>query len=84
MGSGILIGIVVLIAIVLVGFGAGIAAVPLLLIAVSVPALAAVGRRYTETKRVRDFRAKSGLDDDIEDESKGDNESIHGPVHEHS
>ena len=53
MGSSILIAFVVLVALVLIGFGAGIAAVPLLLIAVSLPAIAALGRRYLKTKRVR-------------------------------
>ena len=81
MGSSILIAFVALVALVLIGFGAGIAAVPLLLVAVSIPAIAALGRRYLKTKRVRDFRSKSDLGDGIHDPTARDgDEPIHGPV----
>ena len=81
MGSSIIIAFIAFVALVLVGFGAGIAAVPLLLIAVSIPAVAALGRRYLKTKRVRDFRSRSDLSDGIHDPTAKDgDEPIHGPV----
>ena len=80
MGTSILIAIAVVVALVLVVFGAGIAAVPLLLIVAAVPLVAALGRRYLETKKVRDFRAQSGLSDGIDDSKRTDDEPIHGPV----
>jgi len=80
MGSSILIAIAVLIAAVLIAFGAGIAAAPLLLVVAAIPLLAALGRRYLKTKRVRSFRARSGLNDGIDDGARNDDEPIHGPT----
>ena len=69
-----------IIAIVLVVFGAGIAALPLVLVVAAIPVLAALGRRYQETRKVRDFRAKSGLGDGTEDTTRDEDLPIHGPI----
>ena len=80
MGTSILIAIVVVIAIVLVAFGAGIAALPLLLVVAAIPLIGALGRRYLQTRRVRGFRERSGLGDGTDVATRTDDEPIHGPT----
>lgn len=80
MGSSILIAAVVVIAIVLVVFGAGIGVVPLVLLVAAVPLAAALRRRLRDNKQVRDFRRQSGLGDGTEPPSQLDDHPIHGPT----